>query len=420
MCNDVFEMLSFFTNISEKVEFETWSDLLLAHIKIYNHLVQRKLRTNASTVEDKYEQEMGSMLEHQCVRNLFVIWLKSHPSEQFKELWDGLFELLQRYFPEDSAFHFWKITVLNLSRAIIKNIFKVTDEVPVIGNYEVYETTLHECASKGAKGKKPKFNPKQHVVDLDEFFNGIDEETLLHLWHKMINMYGKSNASVDATTHTNKMKVIGEVVDMFLVISHVEIKLIKGQTSPPFIHSPEANRLLELFLEWLLEACDRLDSDFVEGRSIAYSTLCKIVCQKSSQMTKKNFLANFYRSVHIGLNVKLGGTTKTIESIVMHAQRLFSLGLQGSLALIPDFVRAAESILKISSNASQDLRCAAIHVLASVIHPAYYYDGHTLPALPSGNAETEDDLAMLSFRRIRSKICQIILGAIDDARYEEA
>lgn len=62
MCYEVFEIFMFFINIEDKLEFETWSDLLLALIRIYNHLIQR------SKLPDKYDQEFSKMLERTCVR----------------------------------------------------------------------------------------------------------------------------------------------------------------------------------------------------------------------------------------------------------------------------------------------------------------------------------------------------------------
>lgn len=85
-------------------------------------------------------------------------------------------------------------------------------------------------------------------------------DVLLHLWHKFLWLYGEDNCvSTTGALHTRKIKVLCEVIDLFLSISHKEVKVVKGSVAAPFVHSPEGNKLMELFGEWLLEACERED-----------------------------------------------------------------------------------------------------------------------------------------------------------------
>lgn len=69
-------------------------------------------------------------------------------------------------------------------------------------------------------------------------------------------VYG-DNSSCDAPSHIRKLKVICEIVEMLLSISHKEVKVPKGSVAAPFVHSPEGNKILDLFGEILFEACER-------------------------------------------------------------------------------------------------------------------------------------------------------------------
>lgn len=62
MCYEALEIFFFFQNISDKVEFDTWSTLLTAHIEIYEHLIQRK------SSNDKYDSELAKMLCDTLIR----------------------------------------------------------------------------------------------------------------------------------------------------------------------------------------------------------------------------------------------------------------------------------------------------------------------------------------------------------------
>jgi hypothetical protein len=418
MCYEAFEIFQFFTNIAEKVEFETWNDLLATHIQIYEHLIERVNST------DSYDNQIGKMLERTCIRNLFVIWIKAHPDDNYVELWNSFYELLHKHFGLENLFHMWKITAINLSRVIIHRIFGLSLDL-IDSDFTEYTTEMYELEKKN---KKWKINQKPHTITgMKELFFKLEEETILHLWHRVINMYGTENANISGELHTKKIKVVAEIVNLYLSISQKEVKVIKGTTPPPFLHSPEGNKLLTLFMEWLMEGCARKDSSFAEGQYIAYVSLCKLICQKCSQELDKKFLAHAYRALHTGLNSAQGATPKTIEAIFLNARHFFSMGYVGSNILIPDFIEAASGILK--DSASKDLRISAIHVLISIICTCYFYDNGDLPdvaqvlrtkTLPSRGANDDTSNQNHTYVKLRARVCQMLMLAVVDDRFPEA
>lgn len=355
MCYEVFEIFMFFINIEEKLEFETWSDLLMALIRIYGHL----MKCTASS--DKYENEFGKLLERTCVRvsivavrhsftlllslqNLFVLWLRAHPDGKYTELWDAFYEMLRVQFNTESTFTYWRSTVINLTTMVLKSVFGLPDDA--MAPFLNYDTEIYEFKKKN---KKVTYTPKPSPADLKPYFTQLNQNLILHLWHKMLFMFGSDNAVTSSgSLHSLKIKVISDVIDMLLQISHLEIKPSKGSNAASFIHAPEANRILDLFGEWLIEACCREDQGFAEGRYSAYASLCKIICQKCSQPVKNRYLAEFYRVIHLGLTTS--STPKIIEAIVLNSTRIFCMGHLGANMLIPDYLKAIEPIVCTSSH----------------------------------------------------------------------
>lgn len=62
MCYEALEIFFYFQNMPEKVDFDTWATLLIAHMEIYEDLIQRK----SSNV--KYDNELAKMLADTIMR----------------------------------------------------------------------------------------------------------------------------------------------------------------------------------------------------------------------------------------------------------------------------------------------------------------------------------------------------------------
>jgi hypothetical protein len=431
MCYEVLEIFLFFTSIPEKVEFETWSDLLLSHIRIFNHLIQRKGSA------DKYDQQFGQMLERTVMRNLFIIWIKAHPGDEFTELWDALYELLQKHFALESTFSMWRATLLNLTRTMVKSVFSLGEEY-INGDFLPYETEMYDVSKKS---KRIKITNRQHVFPgMKEYFQTkIEQDILLKLWHKMLRMYGDDNSTqTPGPLHTKKIRVLHEVIGMLLDISQKEVKVMKGTQVPAFVHSPEANRVLEIFMEWLVEATQRDEESFGDGRYTAHVALCRIFCSyRSSQPVEHKYLAQFYMVLHNGMaeaaQATSGGkgNTRSMEAIMLNSYKLFSYGYPGVNMLISDFVIAAQIILRETSTSSKDLRIAAIHSLVSIICLTYYYGDLSLPAFDqkgplqlanmTSTSDTDESLPSSgnTYKKLRSQICKILMGAVVDDRYPD-
>jgi len=411
MCYDALDIFMFFSTIPDKVEFETWNDLLSAHLQIVEHLI--------TVGQNQADPSIAKFLERTCVRNLFVLWMRVHPSDDYVDLWNGIYELTAKYMGTESIFTMWSNTVMNLTRVIIHRIFGLTFDL-IDADFNEYTTELFDLERKN---KKWKTTTKVDTTQLmSELFLKLPEDIILHLWHKMINMYGADNNTIPPPLHIKKVKVVSDMINLYLSISQKEVKAIKGTTPPPFLHSPENNKLMTLFMEWLIEACSRTDDKFAEGRYIAYVSLCKIVCQKCSQAVDKKFLAHSYRLLHYGLSPVAGGTPKTVEAIFLNARYLFSLGHNGANILIPDFLESASRILKESQN--KDLRVSAIHVLLSTIGICYFYEHGELPdvaAMVKAKKIVSDENGSKknTFSTLRTKICQMLMLAVVDDQFSE-
>jgi hypothetical protein len=111
---EVLEIFMHFTTISEEVELETWSALISTHQEIFETLAVKK---NSS---DSHDAEIGEVFNEVVVRNLFVIWIKSHPDENSTKLWKSFFDVVKNRFDETCIQMLWSNTLINLTKGKIK------------------------------------------------------------------------------------------------------------------------------------------------------------------------------------------------------------------------------------------------------------------------------------------------------------
>ena len=130
----------FFIQMPEKIEFETWSTLLSAHIEIYEHLCIRK------NSEDKYDIDFGNIFADVVMRNLFILWIKSHPDENAMELWSQLYDIIRTNYHEECIQRFWSGTVINLTKLVIKRVFGIPEDL--LGKFQNYSVVKHIVTRK--------------------------------------------------------------------------------------------------------------------------------------------------------------------------------------------------------------------------------------------------------------------------------
>lgn len=411
MSHEVLEIFLFFTQVPDRVETETWSTLLIAHLEIFEHLITRKQS------QLKYDQDYGTMLTNIVIRNLFILWIKSNPLED--ELWNQLNEVLNVHFQEECMSDFWYKTIINLTKALLSKIYFVPEEL--IGNFATYDIEKYMLEKK--KGKI-KVSTKKFGSSIREYLVKQDKKVLLHLFHRFTSMYGSKSETLPGKLHSKKVKTISDSIFLFLNISYQEVKVPKGTIPPPFIHSAEGNKLLQLYGEWLFEATERTDNLFYDGRALAYKTLCSIFSQKFSQPWNKTFLSHFYRAIHLGFTTKT--TIEIRDTIILNSTDFFSLQLPGSNLLIPDYVKACEQMLKTKTSA-RELRLSGLNILISIIHLCYLFGDVELLNIDTvkfeeekkdGKEETKEDTTYHNFVSIRDKIVKIFFSCVGDDTHE--
>lgn len=413
MSHEVLEIFLFFTQISDRVETETWSTLLIAHLEIFEHLITRKQS------QLKYDQDYGTMLTNIVIRNLFILWIKSNPLDE--ELWTQFNEVLNGHFAEESMSDFWYKTIINLTKSLLTKVYNVPEEL--VGTFATYDIEKYILEKK--KGKI-KVSTKKFGSSIREYLLRQDKKVLLHLFHRFNSMYGSKSEVLPGKLHAKKVKTISDSIYLFLNISYQEVKVPKGIIAPPFIHSTEGNKLLQLYGEWLFEACERTDNLFYDGRSLAYKTLCSIFSQKFSQPWNKNFLSHFYRAIHVGFTTKT--TIEIRDTIILNSADFFGLQLPGANLLIPDYVKACEQMLK-TKTSSRELRMSGLNILTSIIHLCYLFGDVELlnidtvkfeeePKEGEQKEESKEDTTYHNFVSIRDKIVKILFSCVGDDSHE--
>jgi len=420
---EVLDIFMFFVQISGKLEMETWSALLLAHVDIYQHVVIRKMSTSG---DFKYDNEFGSMLIGIITRNLFILWVKAHLDEN--ELWVQLGDIVRDHDQVQCqyVYDFWYNTIINLSKCLLMKIFKCPDEL--VGPYPTYDVEKFFIEKK--KGKTTKTS-KKIGASIQEYLRNLDLNVVLYLFHKMLSLIGTDNTSASGKVYAKKLKVIHDVFNMFQQISNQEVKVMKGSMAAPFIHAPEGNKMIELMGYWIFDASERNDSAFAEGRLYAFKVLCRTFQTKFSQPWNKVYLANFLRAIHNGLSK---GTNDVRDVVFIHSTEFFGLQLPGSNLLIPDFVKAAEHLYK-SPKSSKEVKYAAISIMTAILSLCYFFGDVELPNIDtvqfedelgdgkqsedSKGASSSVDVSYHNFLQIKDRISKFLLSATSDESNEE-
>lgn len=413
----VLEMFKFISNNFDKTDTETRNDLLLTYLSIVDHIFKS---LNSS---DPAKKEFATTLEKSLAMNLFLIWLRAKPDSHADKLWSEFSKTVQRNFESSHLLSNWRITTLNVTKTMIGVLWKL--DAIYLGDHMKYESENYELKRKDkdkAKSAKPTRNA--YLESTEELLSKLDEEMVLHLWHRMIEVYGNDNLTRNGSLHAAKISVLGEVIDEFVRISQIQIAVPKGSSQPQvFAHSPEANTLFKLFGTWFFEACLRTDSEFSQGRATAYRSLSRIICQKSSQPIAREYLAEYYKMIQLALipPPNQSQNDRVIEAIITHSYKLFSLAHEGVTLLIPAYIKTVQSLLSKDSS-SKPLRLNCLNLTISLICYCFHYPRIIITPIPVNREDPNSCQAPADFctsESLRAKMRTIFVDSLNEANHDE-
>ncbi|KAJ3060966.1 hypothetical protein HK102_009301, partial [Quaeritorhiza haematococci] len=132
---------------------------------------------------------------------------------------------------------------------------------------------------------------------------------------------------------------ISKVVDEFHRIGTTVDKSDPVQASTSV---PDGNTLLNMFGEWLFEACTKPAPEFEDGKYRAYAILCGIF----SQPQRRNpFLRTYLERFYTALSEGLKGDSYSLTSIILNSSDLLALPLDGLRIIVPDLVISLRRVL---------------------------------------------------------------------------
>ncbi|XP_015788001.1 ral GTPase-activating protein subunit beta isoform X2 [Tetranychus urticae] len=152
--------------------------------------------------------------------------------------------------------------------------------------------------------------------------------------------------------------------------------------------------------------------NFEAGQSEAIGALCRLFSsKKTDEDIRPLYLARFYLALQYGLSVKENTRGQVLSSILLNGTRLFQINLNGINILIPDFLRAMETVINDSdsefksSSSITDLRRACINLLLSMIsYPLHFNE------LPIKDSLT--DSSPITFRSLRPRFINFMINAL--------
>lgn len=198
-------------------------------------------------------------------------------------------------------------------------------------------------------------------------------EVAVVLWRRMLGALGNVNAIRDPLIHA---KVMEHLIDLSETLIKMRDNLgitEDNMTTPP---PPALIPPLLLIAPWLFEATSLSAEGYEKGKLLALRLLCWLAVRRHDIPLSFDFLARFYRVLHMGL---LGEDQKMINAIVKYCgTKFFASKLPGHTVLLLNFIRGASTI--VNSNTIKGMpRVEAVTLLGSLVCiPNVYREGGLL------------------------------------------
>lgn len=154
----------------------------------------------------------------------------------------------------------------------------------------------------------------------------------------------------------------------------VNIDLHKGN-SDDYILPATTEGILNLFGNWLFDACEDMRPEAMDSRADALQSLCKTICFDGAR-TQEISASNRIRFFNTIKNCLLDGHPALVSAILISGHRIFACGISGVRCLINYFLPHLVSLLDPNATSwgasfggvpHADLRSRAIYVIGSFI-----------------------------------------------------
>lgn len=180
------------------------------------------------------------------------------------------------------------------------------------------------------------------------------------LWRRMLGALGDINKIIDPIIHAQVMEYLVELSDLLIKIRNNLGVTVDNQSSPP---PSEFVPPLHIITSWLFEAIN-LPDEYHQGKILAYKLLCILTLQRQDIPFTRDYLVQFYKTLHYGL---VGTNQEIINTIVKYCgPKIFAVGLPGCTLLLLDLIFAANTIAS-SSEVKGVPRTEALSILGSLL-----------------------------------------------------
>ena len=185
----------------------------------------------------------------------------------------------------------------------------------------------------------------------------LDE--LIYVWNQVLQIFSQVNTIKNPNIHSTAISVLCEIIEI----------LQRAEESIPHASKSEMKReplcLIDIFGHWLFECCYISDSSFINGKSIAVGSLCKLIVRHYGDLLPLELLSHFYAI--IAYCFKNHPNSKVSHSIIQNSSNIFNLALSGANILIPIYIDEMKKILKSGSSIPKEVRMKVIIIACSLI-----------------------------------------------------
>lgn len=129
--------------------------------------------------------------------------------------------------------------------------------------------------------------------------------------------------------------------------------------------------ILSLFGQWIFPACLKQDTDFVQGRVIALTTLFKLCTCRSEFVLPATFVAKLCKIVYAGITSQ---QRTVVVTILKFSNQMLTSNLPGINLLLPALVRCVPVLIRESSSFTQgDIKAILSLAFCAVSYTAKYH-----------------------------------------------
>lgn len=335
--------------------FQALKEIYLPIVRLFGPTFSKKtwdaylkiLLVITDTVLKSESKKVVSHLATFSLRVLFEVWFLAKTQDE--ELWGALRKL--------AVEHEWRDRTISVVHQLNEINFALTLRVMNVLYGEQF----------GAKEIEINFALDAALSQHEVFGIDFSTEDLFFYWHKFLNLIANHARIKSPDIYHLAFLGVERVVDSYLSLTQFACQWDYNDPNyPPKFIPPNSSVILNIYGNWLFEACDNDKPCFEQGTAVAIRTLSKIILHAVNfQQILPRHLSSYYHSV--GMICSKLEHNIVSHSLLMSSRSLFTQNIYGSSILIPHYLHSLNSVWGANRFPPEEVGIAATEILISLV-----------------------------------------------------